>query len=923
MEEQPPKDERAGYFNRLFAFLTKANVSFLHSQSPQEIYEKATNIAVRDGDVRLCWAGIIDENDQTLEPVAYNGADDGFLNSVRFSTLEVPDGMGPPGRAVRTGRPEVCNDIENSSDMPSQRSQALKRSFHSCAAFPLIVNEEIIGTLNFYSETAGFFDEENMKLFEVLTANTSTAIERLKADEERKAAEENLRRSERHFRRIIENTSDIVFILDADGVVRYVSPSIQRMLGYKRSDVRDRRISDFIESSDAGTLLSLHSEVIGKQDVARGVMFGARHSDGTIRMLEAVLKGFRGEENEPLVVVNARDVTEKTIADKRLRESEETSRALLNATGEIFFLIETTGVIETSNERGARIFGGHAGEVRGMNVFEKLPPDASSKWRDRCEEVIKIRKPIKFEGEMLSRVFENSIFPVFDADGNVSRLAINLHDITELRKVEEAQSKDRDFIMAVLNTTDALVIVLDTDGRIVMMNKTCEETSGFLLKELRGRILHDVLAVPDEVEQLDFAFEQLAKSGQTTEFELNLLTKDKRKRLINWLASSLYGNNGTPEFIIMTGIDITERRLAEIGLRESEGRYRMIFESTRSALCIVESDETISFVNKEFERLTGWDAESIQGKKKVSNFILPEDLAVFKGCHRRALSEGQIEPIYFECRMGDASGKVIQTLGSVGPMPGLTSIVVSLIDITREKEYEQELREKAERLRHFLTVASHELRHPITVIKGYANTLVEYMESMPEEMINEILKDIDSSTGKLTHLVNELMDVSKIEEGETFVRKERTDVEALVSSVVEEFKASGYKNEVETRIGESVASAQLDSERIGRVFGMLLENAAKYSSASSPIEIEVEKGEDFILFSVLDRGVGVPESEREKIFDRFYQVTDALHHSIPGIGLGLYISREIITAHGGEIWHEPRDGGGSIFRFKIPCSQVL
>ena len=111
------------------------------------------------------------------------------------------------------------------------------------------------------------------------------------------------------------------------------------------------------------------------------------------------------------------------------------------------------------------------------------------------------------------------------------------------------------------------------------------------------------------------------------------------------------------------------------------------------------------------------------------------------------------------------------------PGPGAGMNAVSLIDVTREKAYEEDLRERAERLRDFLVVASHELRHPIAVVKGYANTLTEYMNRLPDELV-EILADIDLSTDRLTHYVEQLLDVSRVEQGRLFINKEGVDPEA-------------------------------------------------------------------------------------------------------------------------------------------------
>jgi two-component system sensor histidine kinase KdpD len=110
----------------------------------------------------------------------------------------------------------------------------------------------------------------------------------------------------------------------------------------------------------------------------------------------------------------------------------------------------------------------------------------------------------------------------------------------------------------------------------------------------------------------------------------------------------------------------------------------------------------------------------------------------------------------------------------------------------------------------------------------------------------------------------------------------------------------------------------VDRVRLIAVLDQLLENADKYSPEAVPVLVTLESGPDGPLVSVLDRGPGIPEPDRERVFGRFYQVEDALHHTKPGMGLGLYIARRIVDAHGGRIWCEPRAGGGSAFRFSIP-----
>jgi signal transduction histidine kinase len=139
-----------------------------------------------------------------------------------------------------------------------------------------------------------------------------------------------------------------------------------------------------------------------------------------------------------------------------------------------------------------------------------------------------------------------------------------------------------------------------------------------------------------------------------------------------------------------------------------------------------------------------------------------------------------------------------------------------------------------------------------------------------------------------------------------------------LEQAVEGIRAGSDRDDFRIQVGEKATLVKADREKLNRLLVILLENATKFSPAGSPIEIQAEWGAGEVMVSVLDRGPGVPEEARELVFDRFFQVEDVLHHSKPGLGLGLYIASEIAHVHGGDIWYEPRDGGGSVFRFTLP-----
>jgi len=783
--------------NRLYSVLSKINEAIVRIREPKTLYEEVCRIAVDDGLFRMAWVGLVDADDQSVRPAACWGQIDGYLEDVRFSALQIPEGLCPTGMAVREGKYEVCEDLERDQRPLRWRLEAIKRGYLSHAAFPLRVGPDVIGALSLYAGEPGFFDAEQIRLLEALADDISFAIESLEKEEKRRHAEEALRLSERHFRSIIENNLDIIMIIDTDGNVRYVSPSVNRVLGYKRSEVRGRNIRELIHPEDVDRLIEANARVLRDVEVTEHAEVRFKDGSGSWRTLEFVGKGLLEDSSTVGVVINARDITERKLA-------------------------------------------------------------------------------------------------------------------------EEAQKKDRDFISEVLDTTEALVVVLDGEGRIILFNRTCEKTTGCSFGAVRGRHFWDVFSMPEETGSARAFFEASGEGGVREEYESHCLTRDGKRRLIAWSNSVIFGGAGSVEYVIGTGIDMTERKEAEAALIESEERYRSIFESTGTAMCLVESDTIISFVNHEFERMTGFSARQVEGKKNFVDFVLPEDAGDFLDSLRGTLIMQGGAPVNFECRMINRGGEVLNVLANMGPLQGVDRVVVSMIDITREKQFERDLAEKAERLRNFLTIASHELRHPITIVKGYAKTLVEYAGRMSDESIRGILVDLDAASDRLTHYVDELMDVSRVEEGRFPVQKRAEDPEMLLRLALDDVRVTGCENDFRVVVSKGVGTIDVDHEKFTQLLVMLLENAVKFSQDCTAIEIEIERSGGEARLAVLDRGIGVPEEDREKIFDRFYQVEDVLHHSKPGIGLGLYIAREIVSAHGGRIWCEPRAGGGSVFRVSIP-----
>lgn len=238
--------------------------------------------------------------------------------------------------------------------------------------------------------------------------------------------------------------------------------------------------------------------------------------------------------------------------------------------------------------------------------------------------------------------------------------------------------------------------------------------------------------------------------------------------------------------------------------------------------------------------------------------------------------------------------------------------------LSRALTIEEERLAHEESIRHFVDIASHELRTPLSIIKGYAEAF-QFGDLMGlNDFQMEKIRIINSKADKMAKTINDLMDLSRIERGHFTADKRLLELEPLVSGAVKQMEEKGVRNEFEVAIAPGVGMREVDQELILDAMLILLDNAVIYSPPDSLISVELAPYEGGVIFSVLDRGPGVPERERENIFERFYQLEDSRHHSASGMGLGLFIAHEIARSHGGRIWYEPREVGGSVFSFFLP-----
>lgn len=359
-------------------------------------------------------------------------------------------------------------------------------------------------------------------------------------------------------------------------------------------------------------------------------------------------------------------------------------------------------------------------------------------------------------------------------------------------------------------------------------------------------------------------------------------------------------------------VNAMNRKKTEQALTQSQRKYRTIFENTGTAMIIVENDSLISIANCRFCQFTGYQRSEIEGLMRLEEFIFPDDLALLADTAQNCLTEAN------ELRILDKHKKVKHVIVHTALIPEATQRILSFIDITERVQAEQRLRDLNFSKSEFVSIASHEMRTPLTGIIGLTQTLLSKDIDLSEEEKIRFLQIIESEGNRLSLLLSELLDLTKIETGTTEFNPVKIDVLQMINETTSVFPLPPT---IELKIDapmDHVVSVKADCDRIKQVLMNLMENAVRYSKETGKITISVREQDHAVSIAVSDTGPGIRKEDLSKVFNKFFRSKTAHKIASKGTGLGLTIAKNIVEAHGGKIWVQSREGQGSTFIFTLP-----
>jgi PAS domain S-box-containing protein len=371
--------------------------------------------------------------------------------------------------------------------------------------------------------------------------------------------------------------------------------------------------------------------------------------------------------------------------------------------------------------------------------------------------------------------------------------------------------------------------------------------------------------------------------------------------------------------------EIAERRQLEAQLQRTNEQLEAMFKTITDGIILQDSTGKIIYANQATVALSGFQSvdELLQAPvlfyekqfELTDEYGEPFPAARFPG--RRVMAgESPVQVTIRTCKKGSEEVRWLTiTATAVMDRDGKPWAVMSVLhDITQFKEQE---RRKDE----FIAMASHELRTPLTSLKGFLHLLQGHLSKQSDEKALAYINRVNHQVIRLTKLVADLLDISRMQKGQLQYYMEPFDVDTLVVEIVETVQegTATHRIHIEGQTGAFVCG---DKDRIGQVIMNVLTNAIRYSPKADTVVVRLSSDQENACVSVQDFGFGIAKEDQQKIFDRYYQISDSGKQPFAGLGIGLYLAREIIKQHRGEIWVESSKGKGSTFRFRLPLHKT-
>jgi two-component system, cell cycle sensor histidine kinase and response regulator CckA len=767
------------------------------------------------------------------------------------------------------------------------------------------------------------------------------------------AAEARLRELVQELEAIRRASLDAYMLVGEDGRLVEVNEAACAMLGYTRDELLALRVID-IEANEDRAAHEAHREQMRQRGFDR---FVSRHrrKDGTVIDVEASVYFVPNSGGQFVSFV--RDISERLRSEERLRLSEEEHRFVLENSSDVVYGLSPDGRFTHLSPTVEKILGWKPEEMVNRGISDFLAPGslptALAYVGRAVSDSLAGRTPPDFHGELEYRSKEGlpvwgevRAFPKRRPDGSLVEFLGVARDITERKRAEEALRHTRDYLENLIDHANASIIVWDPARKITRCNAAFEAMTGYSSAEVLGRDLSMLFPAESRSESLEL-IAMTAAGTRWESVEIPILCKSGQVRIALWNSANVRGSDGSPlAATIAQGQDITDRKLAEEALRESERMLLLSQEIARLGSYVFDVPTNHWTSSPTLDFLFGIDSAYPREADDWLRIVHPEDREGMASYLADLLARGS--RFDREYRIVDQrTGQVrwVHGMGELrrGPAGEPGRLVGTIQDITSRKVAEAEkdalqaklaLTSRLAAMGTLVAGVAHEINNPLAAEIASAGLALERLEDISNDLsegkpldqgrlardVREVIDDIRDAQGASERIAQIVRDLSAFARPDT--RRKRIRMAELVQQAIRWLAPTvGAQATVEVEGLDEAPDVTVSVGQIEQVLVNLITNAARATRPGERGRIVVRAGTSetgHARIDVDDQGVGIPEEIRERIFDPFFTTRPAGQER--GAGLGLSICHAIVTNHGGTISLESTVGKGSTFTVELPVA---
>jgi PAS domain S-box-containing protein len=621
----------------------------------------------------------------------------------------------------------------------------------------------------------------------------------------------------------------------------------------------------------------------------------------------------------------------------RASVAEEQFRLLVESVRDYaIFMLDPGGRVATWNA-GARNIKGYAPEeIIGSHISDfYTPEDRAAGKPQQLLDAAAAEGRAEDEGWRLRRDggrfwADVVITALRDPTGRLVGFAKVTRDLTGRREAEERLRQTEARLAATLYSIGDGVLATDQDGRITMINRVAQGLTGWSEEDAKGRPVDEVFHIINETTRarVECPVARVLKEGVIVGLANHtaLIARDGVERPIADSGAPIKDLQGVTRGSVLVFRDVTVERQAEEALRQGEERLRLMVASVYDyAIFMLDPTGNVVSWNPGAERMKGYRQEEIIGRH-FSCFFDSQDVAQGKPEHELQIAarDGRFEDEAWRVRKDGSRFWANIVMSAVrnasGRLVGFTKVTRDLTDQRRLQEERVRLAQAQEAVRlkdEFLSIASHELKTPLTAMQLQLQGLRSRIAVVDEQLATRLEKAV-AAGDRLAHLIETLLDASRI--ATLALKIERCDLVDTVRQVLERSREALARAGCNLSLSTNgPVPGVWDHLRVEQIVTNLLSNAIKYAGGA-PLDVVVERAGEEALLEVSDRGPGIGESDLERIFGKFERASATAYG---GMGLGLYIARQIAQAHGGSITASNRQGGGACFTVRLPLTPSI